>query len=253
MTTRDTPWPVGAPCWVDLAVEDLHAARRRYAHLFGWDTDPGEEADYVVALKNGRAAAGLMLKPDEGMPSAWLTHLATDDAAATAQAVADAGGQVLRGPEGAGRGMGIFAVCADPEGAVFALWQAQESIGVGVVDEPGTFVWSTLLTRDLAAAKTFYGTVFGYTFEARSDDLVTFSTADGTLAGGFHTADQLPPDIPAHWLVHFGVADRDATIGLAELEDDTEVLMSFDTPYGAEASIRGPEGEVFNVIGVDES
>ena len=31
-------------------------------------------------------------------------------------------------------------------------------------------------------------------------------------------------------------------------ELDGEVLMSFDTPFGPEATIRGPEGETFNVI-----
>ena len=39
----------------------------------------------------------------------------------------------------------------------------------------------------------------------------------------------------------------DLALALAE-ELDGEVLMRFETPFGPEATIRGPEGEVFNVI-----
>lgn len=45
MTVRDTPWPVGTPCWVDLMTSDIGAAKEFYGGLFGWElVDQGEEA-----------------------------------------------------------------------------------------------------------------------------------------------------------------------------------------------------------------
>jgi hypothetical protein len=37
MVTRDTPWPAGTPCWIDLGVTDIPKARDFYRALFGWD------------------------------------------------------------------------------------------------------------------------------------------------------------------------------------------------------------------------
>lgn len=246
MSTRETPWPAGTPCWVDLAVDDLDAARERYAHLFGWDTDDGAAGDYLVCLKNGRPAAGLMPKDGPEMPSAWTTYLATDDLDATLAAVTEAGGRVEVGattPSPAGS----FAVCTDPGGAVFGLWQPGERLGFGVYGEPGTVAWCDLLTRDLDGAREFYGRVFGYEFTEAGPGYLTFSAGEGT-AGGMHLAGELPHDAAPHWLVHFAVADRDSTMALAEMEEGTEILLSTDTPLGPEAVVRGSEGEVFTVI-----
>lgn len=41
MVTRDTAWPDGTPCWVDLGVADIARADAFYAGLFGWDIQPG--------------------------------------------------------------------------------------------------------------------------------------------------------------------------------------------------------------------
>ncbi|TDP92102.1 VOC family protein [Labedaea rhizosphaerae] len=35
MITRDTPWPAGTPCWVDVSVPDLEKARKFYGELLG--------------------------------------------------------------------------------------------------------------------------------------------------------------------------------------------------------------------------
>ena len=58
----------------------------------------------------------------------------------------------------AGR-MGVFA---DPVGAAFSVWQAGEHPGAALVNEPGTFSWSELITTDVPASKAFYGAVFGW-------------------------------------------------------------------------------------------
>ena len=57
------------------------------------------------------------------------------------------------------RSDGVFA---DPEGAVFGVWQPNQHRGAKVVNEPGSLNFNGLDTRDLEGAKAFYGAVFGW-------------------------------------------------------------------------------------------
>ena len=68
MVTRDTAWPSGTPCWVDLGVDDIDRAVTFYAELFGWDIQPGppEAGGYRMCLKDGRPVAGI--GPKQGPP-----------------------------------------------------------------------------------------------------------------------------------------------------------------------------------------
>ena len=49
--------------------------------------------------------------------------------------------------------VGRMAVFTDPQGAVFSVWQAGTHPGAELVNEPGTWSWSELLTTDVEAAK----------------------------------------------------------------------------------------------------
>lgn len=97
MTTRDSNWPEGTPCWVDLAVPDFDLAQTFYGTLFGWDIERGPEEfhGYASCTKDGRVVAGLMPALDPGQPSVWTTYLATDDLDATLAKAGEAGGTIL--------------------------------------------------------------------------------------------------------------------------------------------------------------
>jgi uncharacterized protein len=76
--------------------------------------------------------------------------------------VAPGGRRVLSEPFevfDAGR-MGVFA---DPEGAVFCVWQPGSHRGSAAVNEHGAVNFNNLHTDDVEAAKAFYGAVFGWT------------------------------------------------------------------------------------------
>ncbi len=82
MVTRDTAWPAGTPCWVDLGVDDIARASTFYTSLFGWDIQAGppEAGGYAMCLKDDRAVAGIGPKQGPpGTPAAWTTYLASDD------------------------------------------------------------------------------------------------------------------------------------------------------------------------------
>jgi hypothetical protein len=59
-----------------------------------------------------------------------------------------------------------MAVLADREGAAFCVWEAKEHRGAQIVNEPGSWNWSDLTTRDHEAARAFYGAVFGWETDA---------------------------------------------------------------------------------------
>jgi hypothetical protein len=91
----------------------------------------------------------------------WNTYVWVADADETAGKVRAAGGQVVMEPGEVGDA-GRMAVCADPAGAFFRLWQPGTHRGAAVVNEPVSLNFNNLLTRDLDGARAFYGAVFGW-------------------------------------------------------------------------------------------
>ncbi len=65
MPTRDTPWPNGTSCWVDIGVPDVEAAKAFYSDLLGWDYAGGGEefGGYLNATLRGRTVAGIVEDP----------------------------------------------------------------------------------------------------------------------------------------------------------------------------------------------
>ena len=100
MPTRTDPWPAGTPCWVDLSVPDLAAAKEFYGAVFGWSfLDSGADlGNYQICQVDGRAAAAIGPCQAEGQPTAWTVYLASEDADGTAKLIVDNGGTVLAEP-----------------------------------------------------------------------------------------------------------------------------------------------------------
>ena len=120
MVTRDTPWPEGTPCWVDLSITDIPKAIAFYQGLFGWDTQQGppEAGGYAISHLDGRSVAGIgpkMGSPEA--PSVWMTYIATDDADATAAKIKGAGGQLMMDPMDV-MDVGRMLVAADTDASV---------------------------------------------------------------------------------------------------------------------------------------
>ncbi|HEY8721257.1 VOC family protein [Pengzhenrongella sp.] len=185
---HEESWPPGTPAWCDLIVPDRVAAQRFYGSLFGWEYEVGapETGFYTTALKHGQRVAGIG-EPQEGTspPAMWTTYLAVDDATATVKAAVAAGGTVLMEPMGVLE-FAAMALLADPTGAVVGLWQSGVQTGANLVNEPGAMIWSEGISNDLAAARAFYGTVFGYTFDDMSGDGWEYAAfnVDGKNVGG---------------------------------------------------------------------
>lgn len=248
MTVRTEPWPQGTPAWVSLTVSDVGAATGFYGDLFGWDFLEGSTPDgrvYLTALKDGRPVAGIGQAVGDESAAQWTTYLATDDVAASTEAARIAGAEVAVPPADVGRA-GRVALLADGSGAYVGLWQAGEHTGAAVTEEPGSMVWNELLTDDVTAAKVFYATLFGYSYEDMSGPGFTYVAfhVDGRPAGGIGALEGSRPRAEEpHWLVYFAAGDVDAAVTLAATHGGEPEGPPFDSPYGRIVVLRGPERE----------
>ena len=127
------------------------------------ETENAEQTGgYRLALKGGRPVAGMMPQMQEGQPAAWTTYVAVDDAEATAAAVTRRRRHRDRradGRDGPRHDGGLRR----PDRRRLRGLAAGRFAGAGLVNEPGALAWNELSTRDLEAAKDFYGAVFGWT------------------------------------------------------------------------------------------
>ena len=254
MVTRDTAWPDGTPCWVDLGAEDIDRARTFYAGLFGWDIPPGppEAGGYSLCMLRGRPAAGMGPKMNPEMPSTWTTYLAAENADDVAAKVKAAGGQVLMEPMDV-MDVGRMAIAADPAGAAFGVWQARAHIGAGIANEPGTLCWNENMSRDFDGNKAFYASVFGYGYDDMSGDgfkYATLKVGDAIVGGIGELPADVPVGVPAHWSTYFAVSDTDATISKAGELGGSVVRPAWDSPYGRMAAVSDDQGVQFSVIGI---
>lgn len=252
MPVRDTPWPPGTPCWIDLMTTDQPAGRDFYQNLFGWQMQVGgpEVGEYGLASLGGRQVAGIGGMMGMDRPPVWNTYLATADAEATSKAVEAAGGTVVA-PVTDVMEFGRMAFAQLPSGGVFGYWQAGTHIGTELVNEPGALTWNEFLTRDYAGAKDFYAAVFGYTYTEIGDETFRYSTIelDGRTVGGIgELPADVPQEVPPHWAVYFAVDDCDAAVGKAVELGATVTRPAADMPYGRHAGLADPQGARFSVI-----
>ena len=254
MVIRDTPWPDGTPCWVDLGASDIPKAISFYASQFGWDIEPGgpEVGGYSLARLDGRlvAAVGPIMGPP-GTPAAWTTYFASADADATATAIISAGGQIAMGPMDV-MDQGRLVVASDVTGAVFGVWQGRNHTGAQVANVPGAFTWSEHMSRDFEGAKAFYAAVFGYEYGDMSSDGFSYATLliNGQQVVGGIGAFPAGQDAahPASWSVYFGAADTDKSVDTATGNGGRVIRPATDSPYGRMAVVADPEGAVFSLI-----
>jgi hypothetical protein len=252
MTTRDTAWPPGTPCWIDLMTPDQPAARDFYSALLGWQIDigPEETGFYGTALVDGRRVAGIGGMMGMDHPPVWNTYLATADADATSKAVEDAGGTVVA-PAMDVMDFGRMAFAQAPGGGVFGYWQAGTHLGVALANEPGSLTWNEFMTRDYAGAKDFYAQVFGYTYTeiGGGDFNYAMVELDGETVGGIGDLPaEVPAHVPPHWRVYFAVDDCDASVAKVTELGGSVLRPAQDMPYGRHADVADPQGAMFAVI-----
>jgi uncharacterized protein len=263
MSTRDG-YAQGVPCWVQAVEFDAEHAAAFYTDLFGWEATnlmPAEaEAKYFLCTLHGRRVAAVVSTHGAPPPphALWGTYIWVDDADAIAARVVEAGGEIIGRPFDSA-GDARMAVLADPSGAVFCVWQPRSHRGAEIVNEPGAWAMSQLMTPDPARAKAFYGEVFGWVFDpfGPPEAGVTLCRLPGFVGG--EPQQPVPRDLVAvmaplsgdgghaQWAVDFWVADTDATAERAAELGGVVLHAPHDVPGFRQAVIADPQGAVLSV------
>jgi predicted enzyme related to lactoylglutathione lyase len=245
----------GTPSWVDIGSTDLEVTHAFYTGLFDWERQdagpPEETGGYGFYTKAGKLVAGY--GPAQSPGVWWAMYVDVADAEAIAGKVELNGGVTLLAPMQVMEA-GTMAVFADPTGAAFSVWQADQHKGSQVVNEPGAFSWAELMTRDLPAAVAFYQAVFGWTEENGPEAPYKEFAVDGNVVAAAQAiADDMPAEVPAHWNIYFGVADVDAAAARVAELGGTVRVPPFDIPdVGRIAVLGGPHHEGFSIFGYDD-
>jgi len=259
----------GAPAWVDLHTTAGTAdAARFYCTLFGWTVVArhrpiDEDAGYWVFQHGDVAVGGLATDAD----ASWTMYVRVADVRATALAVAARGGTVVAAPVRTLDG-GRLALCADPEGARFAVWESPEgedetdpgrAVAVSSPSAPGY----QLLCRDAGAAAEFYGAVLGWDTEvvpcAEGARCARFLHPDtGRVVGmaveagpdaGTATRPGTPGRLAARWTVHLTVTDTDQAVARAAELGATVSVAPFNLPdVGRVAILDDPDHATFSIV-----
>jgi predicted enzyme related to lactoylglutathione lyase len=114
----------GALVWNELSSPDPDASSAFYGSLFGWTVEPlPGSAEPYLSIKNGDANAGGMRTLTQSAPPHWLAYFGVDGLDAALARVPELGGTVHAGPIDIQ--IARIAVVADPQGAVFALYDGE--------------------------------------------------------------------------------------------------------------------------------
>jgi uncharacterized protein len=234
--------------WHELMTTDPVKASAFYEGLLGWKTQEmpmGAMGTYRLLTNGDKQIAGSM-PAQNGMPSAWLVYVGSEDPDATCAKVKELGGKVLVPPTDV-PGMVRFAVAMDPQGAAFGILKG---LGPTANDPPdegppriGSFCWDELHTKDQDAAVKFYSSVFGWTGKVGADDAMKYWHWQnaGKDIGGMMSL--MAPNIPPHWMAYIAVSDPDASCKKAVELGGKIVMPPMDIPkVGKFGVITDPTG-----------
>ncbi|MFI9556627.1 VOC family protein [Nonomuraea endophytica] len=248
----------GVPCWVDLSTTDVAAAVGFYGELLGWRAEMAEDpaaGGYGQFYVGDKVVAGVGPLQNPGMPPVWNMYVSTDDAAAVADRVKNAGGTVFAEPFAVFE-EGTMAVFQGPDGGFFCVWQPGNHNGAALVNEPGAFCWNELVSRDVDAATRFYAEVFGWRPHAQQMGEIAYTewyNGEHSIAGMMPMGKEYPPQVPSYWGTYFAVTDLDATVAKAREKGATVLVDRMDAPPGVFAMLTDPQGASFNVIQLRET
>jgi uncharacterized protein len=118
---------------------------------------------------------------------------------------------------------------------------------------PGSFCWIELATTDPNAAKSFYGSLFGWKtndIPMGPDDVYTMFELDGreAAAGYKLRPDQQSNGVPPHWMLYIAVANADETASRVAGLGGTVLAPAFDVAeHGRMSVIQDPTGATFAI------
>jgi predicted enzyme related to lactoylglutathione lyase len=238
--------------WHELMTTDTKAAGAFYPKVTNWKTQTWDkDPSYTMWAVAKGPFGGVRPLPDAARAAGphWLPYVGTPDVDATVQTAQGLGGRVYMGatdiPD-----TGRFAVLADPQGAVFAIFsQPASTPSGGGGSMPQEFSWHELATTDPVGALRFYAALFGWA-EVATHDMGPMGVYHLVGLGGVAsiglwktTADK---PMPPHWLCYAHVTDIDKSANAAKAAGGKLLNGPMEVPGGTWiAHMTDPQGAAF--------
>ena len=254
----------GSHIWYELMTADPDGAKRFYDAVVGWNIGPKlpGDMDYrMINRSDGGMAGGVLRLTDEmqqhGARPLWLGYVAVDDVDAIVAKIEAKGGRLLM-PAADIPDVGRIAMVADPQGHPFYVMKPTPPAGdetkVSDVFSPTAeqrVGWNELTTPDPAAARAFYGELFGWT----SDEFMPmgdmgeyrFFAHQGAMIGAVCAP---PPGSPAGWRYYIRVPSIPKSIEAIKAGGGTVAMGPHEVPGGDMIVIGSdPQGAEFALVG----
>lgn len=245
--------------WYELLTSDPAAAQAFYADVVGWrpEATTADGAPYTMFVGPQGPVGGVTALPAAaqqlGASPYWQANVEVADVDATVALVEQLGGKVyLREtvPD-----IGRFAVIADPQGAVLAVFTPATAMPSHDARQPGEIGWHELYTTDNHAALAFYQRVAGWESKGSVDlgpmgAYLLWGRGAAQLGGmmtmppGMTTPDGRP--VPPSWMYYVVVADLDAALARATARGARVINGPMPVPGGQRVVLLlDPQGAAF--------
>jgi hypothetical protein len=243
----------GEFCWINMLTPQPAEARAFFGKLLGWTYVEMPGMGHAVQV-GGHAIGGLFDLADpntpKGTPPFMGVMVKVESADAICARVTSLGGSAKPAFDIMDRGR--MAVCTDPNGAQFDVWEPKAMHGTDVDSaRPGAPSWFESMTTDVARAAKFYSRLFGWTPEVMpmpDFDYTTFKLGAAYVAGMMQITPRMG-DMRPHWGTYFTVTDADETAREAVALGATLCVPVMDIPdVGRFCGITSPQGVTFYVI-----
>ena len=246
----------GEFCWINMITPQPKEARAFFVALLGWTyfEIPGMGHGVEVA---GHKIGGLFdldgpNTPKRNIEAAIGVMLKVDSAPMRPARRSASLGRKTKPPFDV-MDQGRMAVCFDPNGAEFDVWEPKKNDGTDVdTSLHGAPSWFETLTSDVDRASAFYAGLFGWTPETTTPmpgvEYTHFKHGNEYVAGMMQLTPQMRTTQP-HWGTYFTVRDADETAREAVKLGAKLCVPSQDIPgVGRFGGITSPQGVVLYVI-----
>ena len=253
----------GSNVWYELITPDPDGATKFYGAVVGWTIgEPiGGDQDYRMINRGDGGFAGGVLKLTGDMQShgarpIWMGYIGADDVDATVAKVEAIGGNTLMPAFDIPQGR--IAMAADPQGNPFYVMKPIPPAGkedaqsdVFSPTEEQRVSWNELTTSDPAAAREFYGELFGWS----SDEFMPmgelgeyrFFAHGGTTIGALC---QPMPGGSAKWRYYTRVPSIAKAVDAVKQNGGTVSVGPHEVPGGDHIVIgNDPQGAEFALVG----
>ena len=244
---------VGDFCWINILTPRPEAARAFFGKLLGWTFTEIPGMGHCVKA-GGRDIGGLFdlegPNTPPGTPPIVGVMVKVASADATAAKVAALGGRAM--PAFDIGEQGRMAVCFDPDGAEFDVWEPRKMAGTDAAGSlPGAPSWFEVMTSDAARAASFYAALFGWSpqvVQMPGHPYTTFRLGDDLVAGAMQISPAMGSAAP-RWVTYFTVRDADEAARTAAELGGQVTAPPADVPgVGRFCGITSPQGVTFRVL-----